>query len=278
MSRTRKTLTAGLVAAALALPLGLAGPAHAAPRTTALGLVDGTTLVDFQLADPAGTTRLVGEITGFTGGDTELVGIDYRVQNRRLYGVGNQGGVYIFSSNARLVEVNRLSVALDGTSFAVDFNPAADRLRVISDTGQNLRHNLAPAEGTAATIADTPLTYPGAAGSTPGTGITAAAYTNNDLSADTGTVLYDIDTNLDQLAVQSPANAGLLSVVGKHGVDLPADTGFDIDPLNRGWLTTTAGDRSRLALVDLQTGKATLRAGAFPARYPVTDLAIRIGR
>ena len=34
----------------------------------------------------------------------------------------------------------------------------------------------------------------------------------------------------------------------------------------------------RLALVDLQTGKATLRAGAFPARYPVTDLAIRIGR
>jgi hypothetical protein len=33
-------------------------------------------------------------------------------------------------------------VALQGTRFGVDFNPAANRLRVISDLGQNLRHNI----------------------------------------------------------------------------------------------------------------------------------------
>lgn len=33
----------------------------------------------------------------------------------------------------------RLNVALEGRSFALDFNPTVDRLRVVSDSGQNLR-------------------------------------------------------------------------------------------------------------------------------------------
>jgi hypothetical protein len=37
---------------------------------------------------------------------------------------------------------------LDGTWFDVDFNPAANRLRVISVRGQNLRHNLDDPTGT----------------------------------------------------------------------------------------------------------------------------------
>lgn len=38
--------------------------------------------------------------------------------------------------------VNRCSVLLTGTSFGVDFNRAADRLRIVSGIGQNLRHNV----------------------------------------------------------------------------------------------------------------------------------------
>ena len=38
--------------------------------------------------------------------------------------------------------MSQLTIPLDGTVFGVDFNPAADRLRIISDTGQNLRHNV----------------------------------------------------------------------------------------------------------------------------------------
>lgn len=59
-----------------------------------------------------------------------------------------------------------------GSSFGVDFNPTVDRLRIISDSGQNLRANV----DTGATIIDGAINFtPG----TPTTGVTAAAYTNS---------------------------------------------------------------------------------------------------
>ena len=65
-----------------------------------------------------------------------LVGIDYRVQNGALYGVGIAGGLYMLNPNdAVATKVGQLSVALSGTNFGVDFNPAANALRVISDNG-----------------------------------------------------------------------------------------------------------------------------------------------
>jgi len=84
--------------------------------------------------------------------------------------------------DARAAKVSQLTVALAGQSFGVDVNPAANRLRIISDTGQNLRHNLddpngAPAAGTTAT--DGMLTVPPA--TVAAAGVTGAAYTNNDL-------------------------------------------------------------------------------------------------
>ena len=45
--------------------------------------------------------------------------------------------------------VNALSVPLMGTSFGVDFNPAADRLRIVSDLGQNLASRRAAASSMA---------------------------------------------------------------------------------------------------------------------------------
>jgi hypothetical protein len=99
-------------------------------------------LVCFKEFNP-GFTRTIGRISELTGGDTALVGIDFRVQDGNLYGVGNGGGVYRINRNtAAATFVNSLTVPLDGTVFGVDFNPAADRLRIISDTGQNLRHNV----------------------------------------------------------------------------------------------------------------------------------------
>ncbi len=46
------------------------------------------------------------------------------------------------------------SRTLSGTEFGIDFNPLADRLRVVSDTGQNLRIDV----DSGATITDTALT------------------------------------------------------------------------------------------------------------------------
>ncbi|HYN18487.1 MAG TPA: DUF4394 domain-containing protein, partial [Actinomycetes bacterium] len=112
------------------------------------GLANDGRLVQFDAANP-GRTRSIGRVKGLAG-DQSLVGIDYRVQDGKLYGVGNAGGVYTLSTgDARATKVSQLTVALSGTSFGVDFNPAANRLRVVSNTGQNLRHNLDDAAATA---------------------------------------------------------------------------------------------------------------------------------
>jgi hypothetical protein len=247
-----------------------------------VGLTDDGTLVKFGTGSP-GKVRKVGQVQGLSG-DTSLIGIDYRVQDRKLYGVGNQGGIYTLNaSNAQASKVSQLSVALDGTSFGVDFNPAANRLRVVSDTGQNLRHNIddpngAPAAGTTAT--DGSLTIPPA--TTPTTGITGAAYTNNDLDPNTATTLFDLDTALDQVEVQSPANAGSLAPTGKFGVDAQGNVGYDIYSQlgrdgrtsgNAGYATINTGNGAAFYQVGLLAGKAN-RIGSFPSNRQVVDIAI----
>jgi hypothetical protein len=52
------------------------------------------------------------------------------------------------------------------------------------------------------------------------TGVTGAAYTNNDLDVATGTTLYDIDSNLDLLVIQNPPNDGDLNIVGALDITL----------------------------------------------------------
>jgi Domain of unknown function (DUF4394) len=249
------------------------------------GLTGGKTLVSVRGDDPD-KIRGIGDIKGLQG-DTTVVGIDFRVQDGKLYGVGDKGGIYTISTdNAKAVKVSQLTVALSGTTFDIDFNPAANRLRVVSDNGQNLRHNIddpagAPAANTTAT--DTALTTPPTAGNT--AGVTGAAYTNNDLNADTATTLYDLSTMTDQILVQSPANNGTLAATGKLMVDAAGDAGFDIASTLRGGVTVgnaafaslKVDGRYRLYRVDLLTGRAG-NLGSFPSRTQVTDIAIQTDR
>jgi hypothetical protein len=249
------------------------------PRLRAVGLTADQRLVGFAVQKPD-EVRGIGKIAGLQG-DTRLVGIDYRVQDGKLYGVGEAGGVYTLSaSNAKAAKVSQLTVALSGKSFGVDFNPAADRLRIVSDTGQNLRHNV-NAGGT--TAADTALTYPPATATV--SGVTAVAYTNNDLDADTGTTLFDIDTTLDQVALQAPANSGQLSPIGKLRSDAAGDAGFDIYSQLRsgtaadaaGFATLLVDGRTTLYKISLITGRAD-KLGAFPRGSQVTDLALPLAQ
>jgi hypothetical protein len=210
------------------------------------------------------------------------------VQNRKLYGVGDRGGIYTIDTGGNFgsaTKVSQLTVPLVGQNFGVDFNPAANRLRVISDTGQNLRHNLDDPAGTPAagmTAIDGALAYPGVppAPPTTATKVTAAAYTNNDLDPNTATTLYDIDTMLDQVVIQSPANAGLLAPTGKLTVDAGQWAGFDIymrGTDNRGLAVLNTGGRTRLYDIGLTTGKAT-RIGSFASNVQVVDVAVPLGR
>lgn len=275
-----------LLGAALAVPAAASAAetergTHRAPSLNIVGLAGGTELVDFT--SDRSVTSNSREVTGLSG-DQRLVGIDYRVQDGMLYGVGDAGGIYTLGDDGAASKVRQLSIGLEGTSFGVDFNPTANALRVISNTGQNLRQPFAMPQ--APTVADGALTNPVPApgtGTMPASGVTAAAYTNNDLEMATATTLFDLDTMLDQVAIQSPANAGSLASTGKLGVDSGLEAGFDIystltdgvTTANDAFATLQVGQNHTLYRINLLTGKGA-RVGDLDS--DVTDLAIALAQ
>jgi Domain of unknown function (DUF4394) len=237
-----------------------------------VGLTDDGYLVCFNERAPR-RLREIGYVSGLVAPDSSLIGIDFRVQDGMLYGVGNGGGVYrIDATNAAATRVNSLTVALAGDSFGVDFNPAADRLRIVSNTGQNLRHDV----NAGLTTADLTLNY--APGIT-APGIVGAAYTNNDLDVGTATTLFDLDANLDQIAVQAPPNNGSLGATGKLNVDAGPAAGFDIysrleggvSDGNRGFAAINVAGDYAFYRIGLLSGR-TDYVGSF--KRPIVDIAV----
>ncbi|MES2683808.1 MAG: DUF4394 domain-containing protein [Pseudomonadota bacterium] len=275
--------------AAFALAPGLAAaatPNCAAANTSGslnvVGLTSDSRLICFNEFAPASAVT-IGFTYGLTGGDYRLVGIDFRVQDGGLYGVGNAGGVYRLSlTDGTATFVNRLSVALSGSNFGVDFNPAADRLRIISDNGQNLRHNI---NAGGVTLTDGALNY---VAGTATNGVTGAAYTNNDLVALTATTLFDLDAELDQVALQSPPNNGTLVATGKLGVNASYVAGFDIySQLSSGgtvgnfalaaFRSPASPGQTAVYSVNVLTGATTLR-GSLSTDNDVYDIAIPLNQ
>lgn len=255
-----------LVLAAAAL---CATAAHATDLKVT-GITPGNQLVTF-MSDSNAAVVNGPVISGLAEGDVALIGADYRVQNKLLYVVGAAGGIYtVDTATGAATQVSTLTVGLTGTAWGVDFNPAADRLRIISNDGQNLRHNV-NSGGT--TIADDPLDYPpGTPANTVGptaTNVVAAAYSNNDLLASTGTVLYNIDAMRDQVVVQSPPNNGSLAAFGLIGGDVaPTQVSFDAytqvngagsPNTNTGVAVMTVNGVRGVYVISLGTGRAALR-------------------
>lgn len=275
--RTRKLIAVGAVTALTAggtlAAVGSAGAATA-PKT-ALGLSsNGKNLSIFDLTT-AKRTKALGKAKGLVG-DTKLVGIDERPADHKAYGVGDKGGIYlIHRGNGNVRKVSQVSVALEGAHFGVDFNPAADRLRIISDTGQSLRHDVTQPAPT--TAVDGALNYDG----TTAVGVTAAAYTNSDNNPASGTTLFDLDMARDQVVQQVPANSGNLLVSGPFGPHRGPIAGFDIVGSNSGTRTAdntgyaslrpTAGGLATLYSVNLLSGKAK-KVAKF--NKDIADLAI----
>ncbi|MFC4009918.1 DUF4394 domain-containing protein [Nonomuraea purpurea] len=278
------------LAAATAIAVGPAGTSLAAGSSSttaaalrAFGITDDGKLMATFTTDKPEQLDWVRKFTGLVT-DTFVIGIDFRVQDGKFYAVGNHGGIYTITlptanQDVVVTKVSQLAVGLKGTAFGVDFNPAADRLRVISDNGQNLRHNLN--DGT--TVADSQLSNgPGS----PASGVTAAAYTNNDLNADTVTTLFDINTSTAQIVIQSPANNGLLAPTGALGKPVALNAGLDIFSDLSGGKTVSntafativdpsSGDAT-LNTVDLLTGVATPVNDKPTFPLTITDIAVAL--
>jgi hypothetical protein len=229
-------------------------------------------LISFNRAAPQ---TLVGSVvvTGLASGET-LLGIDQRPADGLLYGLGSGGRLYTLDPSTGVATLKSTLrpatgdafTALAGAEFAVDFNPAADRLRVVSDTGQNLRIHV----DTGDTITDGRITPASGTAS-----ITAAAYTNS-FAGTTGTALWDIDAVAGRLHLQDPPNAGGLAAGVPLGVTATAVNGFDIDGRsNTGYAALVVGATTTLYRINLAaTAAAASAVGDIPAGQALRGLAL----
>lgn len=288
---TNPQFTKLVLVSSIALALAACGSSsndHAAPPVTTpppppaatvgdvVALTASNRLVSFDRATP-GTIRSNVLVTGLQSGEN-LVGIDVRPADGMLYGVGSTGRLYTLdaatgaaTNKSRLVadaaDTTEPFTALAGASFGVDFNPMADRLRIVSNTGQSLRINV----DSGATTTDGSIN-----GGAANTAISASAYTNS--FAGTGsTTLYGIDSANSTLYTQNPPNDGTLAKPVPLGVAIGAANGFDIDArTNMGYMVATVGGARNLYGVNLAatSAPATL-IGALGVTEDIRGIALR---
>jgi hypothetical protein len=214
-------------------------------------------------------------LQGLRAGE-QLLGIDYRVARGELYALGASGQLYkIDVAGATALPIGTPTALPEGREWGFDFNPTVDRIRVVSDTGANLR--LHPDTGAMVdgdpnqpgVQPDGRLAYDAAdpnAGKTPR--VVAAGYTYNQKN-DKITTNYALDGALGLLVHQgtregvTPAvspNTGRLYTVGSLGIGPFEHASLDVSDLSD---TAYAGVRrsgertTRWHRVDLATGQAT---------------------
>lgn len=255
-----------LLALRSALILGVAGLATAAYAAPAVGLVGGNTLVMFDTESRAVSGTM--EVTGVDG----LAGIDIRPADKMLYGVTLAGEVVTIDTASGAATVkSTLSEKLSSYEGAiVDFNPVADRLRLMGADGTNHRVNVDDGMVTV----DGSLAYEAGdmhEGEAPA--IVAAAYTNS-VGKPEATKMFDIDATIVALIQQVSPNDGTLKAIGKLGVEGGSSYAFDIsataDLANTAYLVVD----NVLHTVDLDTGAATASGAIEGVDGMISDIAI----
>lgn len=220
-------------------------------------------LVSFSSTSPATSTAVT--ITGLQNGEN-ILAMDLRPGGTpagQMYALTDQARVYTIdpSSGAATLKATMSAdpsdqsmpfSSLAGTSVSIDVNNLVDQLRVVTNTGQNLRVML----DTGATFSDNPMTVSG----NPANGITEVGYTNNFAATCRTTVFY-LDTTADRLMTSANASGGILTPVGPLTVDATAAAGFDIsttpDGTNTLFAALTVNGTVSLYTINPMTGAAT---------------------
>ncbi|MFA9187060.1 DUF4394 domain-containing protein [Flavobacterium sp. FBOR7N2.3] len=196
--------------------------------------------------DPTNPTMNSVAFMGLASGEV-IVGLDFRPATGTLYAISNQSRLLtVNTSNGQVTAIGTIP-GLSGATFGFDFNPNVDRIRLVSNTGQNLR--LHPDLGTI--VGTDGILNP----STPA--VSGAAYTNNFISTAT-TNLFVIDYTTNMLYNQTPPNNGVLVPIGALGIDVEAENGFDIGgSSNKAFGLFKVGGTTAVYSVNLTTGAAT---------------------
>ena len=280
------------VLAAGCAPVAITEPAQSPRKEKIYAVTASNKLVSFNAGTP-GTVLAPRSLAGLDPGDT-VVGIDYRVARGVLYALSRNGRLYTVDTNAaalRPVGADKLAVALEGNEFGFDFNPTVDRIRVVSDVGQNFRIHPDTGMVVDANLNESGLQIDGKlaydttdvnAGRP--VSIMAAAYTYNKLN-DKITTNYAIDGRLGVLVTQgtkegvSPAvspNTGRLFTVGPLGITEGERISFDISDVNNtayAAITPKFAKQSRWYQIDLASGRASY-IGTIAAGEIIRGIAI----
>ena len=269
----RLSLVAITVASLAACTSMTSVPEGAERAEKAVAVTASNKLLKFNAGRP-GRILATLNITGLQPGET-LLGIDYRVAKDQLYALGSSGRLYTINEDTAVATTvgTPFAVKLEGTQFGFDFNPTVDRIRVVSNTGQNLR--LHPDTGAVVDSnpalegvqTDSKLSYAAGDvnfGKSPMT--VGAAYTYN--KADTKiTTNFALDAATGALVTQGsregvvPAvspNTGQLFTVGSLGMTF-SNASFDIQALSDvafAALNSDGNMASRWVMIDLKTGAA----------------------
>ncbi len=177
-----------------------------------------------------------------------IMSIDFRPATGQLYGVSNKSRLFIINPNtaeARPITSTPFTPGITGSVVGIDFNPAFDRIRLLSNDGQDLWLN--PETGLVAAKNSSISNLMGVM-------ISELAYTNNRAGV-LATVLYSIDPATDRLYTQTQTGPSKITDVGALGLDIAGAAGFDITPDGNGLVAVTFNGASELQQVNLATGR-----------------------
>ena len=120
------------------------------PLGELLAVTQSNRLISFTVAAPQKLCTAPAQITGLQPGD-QILGIDVRPADGLLYAAGSSGQIYTIRTTAdagfatatrgpmlQTAAGSAQSTSFTGNGFGFDFNPMRDKLRVVSNTGQNL--------------------------------------------------------------------------------------------------------------------------------------------
>jgi hypothetical protein len=277
-----------LVHSALLAAAALAVSAGAASAEPAVGVIRGISagssfnlLASFDTEKPGSFTD-VKLVTGLGPGE-KLADVDFRyhpngelspLPGPQLFGLTFKIGI---EDSLRLYTVDLATGAATpvgpefgstpaGNTYGIDFNPSADRIRVVNDLDANFRVN--PNNGALA-VKDTNLNPAGHK-------VAGVAYDRVDQVippvVSNNTTAYAIDTSASSLVTIGDVNAspkspneGVLANPKPLGVTVAPNTpvGFDIDRAGAAYASIVGGSGPGLYSVNLATGAAAL-IGALP--------------
>lgn len=251
-----------ILAASAALLIG-ASAAQAAEVAALVG--------DNTIAIVNTSTKKVEKTWNIQGIGGKVAGIDVRPADGMLYGVSTDGNVVtIDPKSGQTTMKSKLSDTVKaGVVVTVDFNPVADRLRVMGSDGASHRINVDDGK---VTVDGSHKFKDGDANAGKAPKVIAGAYSNS-FKGTTATALYNVDATTGVLVTQAPPNDGVLNTIGALGMKIDGPVAFNIVSAsadkNDAWLA--AG--GNLYSVDLKTGKATMAGKLSGVSGKLTDIA-----